>query len=345
MLKKLAIAILALFSASALFAGSVELIGAGATFPYPLYNKMFSTYKKDKGTVVNYQAIGSGGGIQSLISKTVDFAGSDAPMNDKEAKSAKADVVHVPTCLGAVVLSYNLPGNPKLKLNADIVAGIYLGKIVKWNDPAIVAENAGITLPDLPIVVVRRADSSGTTYTFTDYLSAVSAEWKAKIGVNKSPNWPGTTMGGKGNPGVAGYVKKTPGAIGYVEIAYAKQNNMVWASLKNSSGNYFDADLASIAAAADVDLPADTKVSLVDTKSPNGYPICTFTWILLYKEQAYGGHPQNRAQETVKLLWWMTHEGQAINETLDYGKLPPKALAIVENQIKSVVYNGQPIQK
>jgi len=322
---------------------ATELSGAGATFPYPLYSKMFSEYYKLKKVEVNYQPIGSGGGVQQLINRTVDFGGTDAPLNEKEEKAAKDEVIHIPTCLGAVVLTYNLPGNPTIKLTPEIVVDIYLGKITKWNDPRITEVNPDYKFPDLGIVVVRRSDGSGTTFVFSEYLASVSEEWKTKVGVGKSLNWP-VGIGGKGNPGVAGYVKQTPGAIGYVEVAYAKQNKMPYASLKNKSGNFVLPTLESISKAADVPIPAHTKVSLVNTDNKDGYPIVAFTWIIAYKEQGYGGRPKDRAKALKDLLYWMVTEGQKYNEDLDYGKLPEKAQKAAVDLINSMIYNGKPIQ-
>lgn len=317
-----------------------DLSGAGATFPYPLYSKMFDEYYKQKKIEINYQPIGSGGGIQQLINKTVDFGGTDAPLNEKEKKAAKDEVIHIPTCLGAVVLVYNLPGNPKIKLTPDVLVDIYLGKITKWTDPRITALNPDYKFPDTGIVVVRRSDGSGTTYTFSEYLSSVSEEWKTKVGTGKSLNWP-VGIGGKGNPGVAGYVKQTPGAIGYVEVAYAKQNKMPYAFLQNKSGNFVDATLEAVSKAADVDIPEDTVVSLVNTSAKDGYPIVTFTWLIFYKEQSYGGRPKDRAKKLKELLWWMVHDGQKYNEDLLYGKLPEKTVKITEKLIESMTYQGK----
>ncbi len=322
----------------------ITLLGAGATFPYPLYSKMFDAYSKEKGVQVNYQPIGSGGGIQQLISKTVDFGGTDAPMSDKETKGAKGDVLHIPTCLGAVVVTYNLPGDLKVNFTPEIIGDIFLGKITRWDDPKIAEANKGLNLPSVNIVVAHRSDGSGTTYTFSEYLSAVHPEWKAKVGTGKSLNWP-AGLGGKGNAGVAGIVKQTPGAIGYVEVAYAKQNKMSYGNIQNKSGAFIEPTLASIAAAAEVDLPADSKVSLVNTAAPKGYPICTFTWIILYKEQNYGGRDVKRTKAVVDLIWWVTHEGQKYNETLDYGVLSEKAVKVSETILKSAVYDGKAIFK
>lgn len=339
------IALVAVLALSFSFAAAdeIQLLGAGATFPYPLYSKMFDEYNKVTKIRVNYQSIGSGGGIQQLISKTVDFGASDAPMNDKETKGAKETVLHFPTCLGAVVITYNLPGNPELNFTPEIVAGIFLGKITRWNDPAIAAVNKGVTLPGTVITVVHRSDGSGTTYTFSDYLTSANSDWKKAVGTGKSLNWP-VGLGGKGNEGVAGLVKQIPGSIGYIEVAYAKQNKMAFGKVQNKKGNFIEPTLETIAAAADVDIPADTKVSIVNTEAAKGYPICTFTWVIVYKEQGFGGRPKNRAEETVKLLWWMVHDGQKFNEDLNYGKLPQKVVKLSEAIINSVTYNGKNIR-
>ena len=288
-------------------AKDMELIGAGATFPYPLYSKLFDVYNKEFGVKVNYQAIGSGGGIRQLINKTVDFGGSDAMMTDKELSEASAPVLHIPTCAGAVVVTYNLSGNPQLRFTPDVIADIFLGKIGKWNDRRISEINPGVKLPDMNITVVHRSDGSGTTSIFSDYLSKVSREWKEKVGAGTSLNWP-AGLGGKGNPGVAGLVQQTPGSIGYVELIYVLQNKMPYGMMKNKKGNFVTATLASTSKAADTNLPEDMKVSLTDTDAPEGYPISGFTWILVYKDQNYGDRTEEKAKEVVKLLWWMTHE-------------------------------------
>jgi phosphate transport system substrate-binding protein len=322
----------------------MEFIGAGATFPYPLYSKLFDVYNKEYGVKVNYQSIGSGGGIRQLINKTVDFGGSDAIMSDKDLSEATAPVLHIPTCAGADVITYNLPGTPQLRFTPDVIADIFLGKIGKWNDRRISEINPGVKLPDMNIMVVHRSDGSGTTFIWVDYLSKVSKEWKEKVGVGTSVNWP-TGLGGKGNEGVAGLVKQTPGSIGYVELIYASQNKMPYGMVKNKKGNFLTATLASITKAADTNLPDDMKVSLTDTDAPEGYPISGFTWILVYKEQNYGNRPEEKAKESVKLLWWMTHEGQKNAEPLEYAPLSKKAVEKAEKLIKSVTYNGKPMMK
>lgn len=320
----------------------VELLGAGSTFGYPIYSKMFSEYNKMTGVETNYQSIGSGGGIRQLMSKTVDFGATDAYLSDEQLKNAPAPIVHIPTCLGAVVLSYNLPGNPQLKLTPDIVAGIYLGEITKWNDPKIAAVNKDVKLPAMDIMVAHRSDGSGTSFIFTDYLSKVSPEWKAKVGRGTAVAWP-TGVGGKGNEGVAGLIKQTPGGFGYVELIYALKNNMGYAKLQNSSGNFIKATLESTSLCANMDMPADARVTITNSDVAQAYPISSFTWIILYKEQHYGNRSKAKATALVKELWWMTHEGQQYCEPLEYAKLPTKAIPVVNNILKSITYDNQPI--
>jgi len=321
-----------------------ELIGAGATFPYPLYSKMFDVYSKEYGVKVNYQAIGSGGGIRQLTNKTVDFGGSDAIMSEADIKEASAPILHIPTCAGAVVLTYNLPGNPQLKFTPDVIGDLFLGKIGKWNDRRLSDINPGVKLPDMNVTVVHRSDGSGTTFIFSDYLSKVSREWKEKVGAGPSLNWP-AGLGGKGNPGVAGLVKQTPGSIGYVELIYALQNKMPYGTVKNKKGNFVTATLAATSKAADINLPDDMKVSLTDTDAPEGYPISGFTWILVYKDQGYRDRSEEKAKELVKLLWWMTHEGQKYTEPLEYAPLSKRAVGKAEKLIKSITYKSSALMR
>lgn len=325
-------------------AQKIELNGTGATFPYPLYTKMFDTYFKNSGVKVNYQAIGSGAGITQLINKTVDFGATDAFMTDSELKQAGREVLHIPIVLGSVVLTYNLPGNPKINLSPDVIADIYLGKITEWNDPRIVKDNPKISLPNLNIVVVHRSDGSGTTYIFSDYLCKVSRDWNKGPGRGKSLNWP-TGLGAKGNPGVAGLVKQLPGAIGYVELIYALQNNMPVASIKNKSGEFIYPSLRATSTSAKVDIPPDTRVSITDTTAKDGYPISGFTWIVIYKEQKYGNRTKEKAEALLKLLWWMTHEGQSLAEPLQYAPLPKDVITKVEVLLKSATYGGSKLLK
>jgi len=319
-----------------------ELLGAGATFPFPYYSKLFDTYNQEKAVKVNYQAIGSGGGIQQLKAKTVDFGGTDAFMEDKEITEAGAPILHIPTCLGAVVITYNVPGDPAIKLTSNLIVDIFLGRIEKWNDKRIVDMNPGVLLPDMNIATVHRSDGSGTTAIFSDYLSTVSAEWKERVGAGKSLNWP-NGLGAKGNPGVAGLVKQVPGAIGYVELIYAVQNKMPYADVKNKSGVFIKPSMKSVSAAAGMAIPDDTRVSIVDTAAKDGYPISGFTWLVLYKEQKYSGRSKERAGDLVNLLGWILHEGQQLAEGLDYAPLPADAVKKAEMVLKSATYDGAAI--
>ncbi len=343
-MKRLLSLIIAISLAGLATAGKArELTGAGATFPYPLYSKWFDIYHNETGIKVNYQAIGSGGGIRQLLNKTVDFGGTDAFMSEEElTKSPENPILHFPTCIGAVVITYNLPGSPALKLTPEVISSIFLGKIRKWDHPDIKRTNPGIELPSLPIVVVHRSDGSGTTFVFSDYLSKVSPEWRDKVGRGKSLRWP-VGLGAKGNPGVAALVKQIKGAIGYVELAYAEKNSLPYASIRNRAGNFIKPTLKSISLAADVPLPPDTRVSITDTKSPQGYPIASFTWIIFYKEQNYKNRSYERAKEMLQLFWWMIHQAQQYNESLLYGRLPQTAVRTAEKILKSATYRGKPI--
>ena len=319
-----------------------ELLGAGSTFVYPLCSKLFDAYNQSTGVKVNYQSIGSGGGIKQLQAKTVDFGASDAFMSDDDIKAAGADIIEFPVCMGAVVITYNVPGVAKLKITPEILSGIFMGTIKNWNDKEIAKANGGVKLPNTEIIVVHRSDGSGTTNIFTDYLSKVSADWKTKVGVGKSVNWP-VGVGGKGNEGVAGQVKQTPGAIGYVELIYAAKNNMVFADMKNASGNFITPSLQSVQSAANIDLPADTRITITNSPAADAYPISGFTWFILYKEQNYGGRSMDKAGNLTKMMWWVTHEGQQYNEPLQYAKLSDKATKVVETLLNSVTYGGKPI--
>ncbi len=321
--------------------GSVkELIGAGATFPYPLYSKMFDEYHKEKNVQVNYQSIGSGGGIKQLENKTVDFGASDAPLSDEEMKAMPGAVIHVPTCLGAVMITYNIPGNPKLMLTPDVIAGIFLGKITKWNDKQLTSLNPAAKLPDMAITVVHRSDGSGTTYVFSDYLSKVNSAWSTKPGKGKALDWP-VGIGAKGNEGVGGMVKQIPGSVGYVELAYVIQNKIPSADVKNKSGNFIEASLKSISASAAVALPEDLRVSLTNTDAKDGYPITSFTYILLYQNQAYGNRTEASAKGTVELVNWMITKGQQFAEPLLYAPLPKEAAAAAMKRLKLVTFGGK----
>ncbi len=319
-------------------ADSLLVNGAGATFPFPLYSKWFSEYnKKHPDLKFNYQSIGSGGGIKQITERTVDFGASDAPMSDKEMEKA-AGIVHIPTALGAVAVVYS--GAPAgLKLTSDNVAGIFLGVIAKWNDPRIAAVNPGVTLPDVTITVAHRSDGSGTTAVFTDYLAKVSADWKTKVGAGKSVKWP-VGLGGKGNEGVTGIVKSTPGAVGYVELAYANQNKLAMALIKNADGAFVAPSIESTSeAAAGVSMPADYRVSITNAAGKHAYPISSFTYILVYKEQT----DQKRGEALVQFLWWAVHDGQALSAALDYAPLPKSVVSKVEATLKTITVMGKQV--
>jgi phosphate transport system substrate-binding protein len=326
-------------------AGSEDntLLGAGSTFDNPLFSKMFSEYNKTTGLRVNYQSIGSGGGILQLTNKTVDFGASDAPVNGKQDSGLSAPVVHIPVTAGAVVISYNLAEvKDTLLLTPEVLADIFLGKITKWNDPKIAAINKGVKLPSATIVVTHRSEGSGTTNIFTTYLSKVNEEWNKKVGKGSSVNWP-AGLGGKGNEGVAGSIKQTPGAIGYIELAYAIQNNMAYAKMENKAHNFITPSIASVTAAANIQIPPDGKVSLTNTDATDGYPISGLSWVLIYKEQKYNNRSLDRATKMAKLISWMIHDGQQYSAPLNYAPLSPAAVSVGEAILKTVTYDGKPV--
>jgi len=342
-MKSLKLAVVALAASVTTLSASAQdntLLGAGSTFVYPLFSKMFSQYPASK---VNYQSIGSGGGILQLTNKTVDFGDSDAPLNADQTAKMSAPVLHIPMTSGAVVVTYNIPGvSAALNLTGKDLADIYLGKISTWNAAEIKATNKGVNLPDLPIVVIHRSDGSGTSFIFTDYLTKVNADWAKRVGKASAVNWP-AGLGGKGSEGVAGLVKNTPGAIGYVELAYAKQNHMPISNIQNKSGKFIEPTIEATTLASNVVIPSDSKVSITDTDNPKGYPIASFTWALIYKEQNYGGRSKARATELVKLLWWNIHQGQADCAPLNYAPLSKAAVKTAEQILKSATYDGKAI--
>lgn len=314
--------------------------GAGATFPAPLYTKWFAEYhRRYPDLAFNYQAIGSGGGIQQITAGTVDFGASDAPMKDEQLAKVP-DVVHVPTVLGAVVVTCNVPGVKALRLTPELVSGLFLGKITRWSDPAIAAVNPGQPLPELAVAVVHRSDGSGTTNAFTDYLSKVSPEWRQKVGTGTSVRWP-AGLGGKGNDGVAALVKQTPGAVGYVELAYAKQNRLDLAELRNRDGVFVTPSLESTsAAAAGVTMPADYRVSITDAAGKGSWPIASFTYLLVRRDQA----DPRKGEALLKFLWWATHDGQKDAAALDYAPLPRPVVAMVEKTLASLTVQGKTVR-
>jgi phosphate transport system substrate-binding protein len=327
--------------ASALVVGvaaqqKVQINGAGATFPYPIYSKWFSEYNKLHPNVeINYQSIGSGGGIRQITNGTVFFGATDGPMTNDQQLAAPSKILHFPTVLGADVPVYNIPNvNAELKFTGAVLADIFLGKITKWNDPSIVKLNAGVNLPATDITVVHRSDASGTSYIWVDYLAKVSPEWRSRVGVATAVNWP-VGLGGKGNEGVTGLIKQTPNAIGYVEFVYAVQNKLPYAEIKNRSGAFVTPTLESVtaaASAASASMPADFRVSITDPAATDAYPIASFTWLLVPSTIA----DAEKGPAIVKFLGWMLEEGQTYTKPLGYAPLPDAVIAMERKAISSV---------
>jgi phosphate transport system substrate-binding protein len=323
----------------------ITLSAAGATFPQPFYNLAFKKYNEEGGPVINYGGIGSGGGIKSLRDRVVDFGATDAYLSDSELSEMPGEVVHIPTCIGAVVIAYNLPGVTELKLTPELLEGIFLGTIKKWNDKKLADINPGIGLPDMDITVVYRSDGSGTTYIFSDYMSKVSQTWNGQLGTGKALNWP-TGIGAKGNPGVAGTISQSAGTIGYIGFEYAFAQKIPMAQVMNKAGNYIEPTLASFTAAASAEMPADTRIMITNSANPEAYPITSFTWIIMYKEQAYGDRSPATAEETVNAVNWLTGgDAQAIATSVHYASLPQKASEQAALILKDITYKGQPILK
>ena len=339
MKKTILFAGIALAFSGAALADKLLINGAGATFPFPIYSKWFSEYNKLHPDVqINYQSIGSGGGIKQITEKTVDFGASDAPMSDAELQKAQG-LLHIPTVMGAVVVVYNVPGLEALRLTPETLAGIFLGKITQWNDSAIAMENPKAKLPASAIAVVHRSDGSGTTAVFTDYLAKVSPEWKSGPGAGKSVSWP-TGLGGKGNEGVTGTVKQTEGGIGYVELAYANQNKLPMAELRNHDGSWVKASLETVsAAAAKAEMPEDYRVSITDAPGKDAYPISAFTYLLIYKNQENA----QKGEALVHFLWWGIHDGQKMAQALDYAPLPAALVKKLEGTVESITVQGKAV--
>jgi len=316
-------------------AAQTTLNGAGATFPYPMYSKWFSEYHKLHPDIqINYQSIGSGGGIRQVIAGTVDFGASDGPMTDDQLKEAKIKILHLPTVLGADVPAYNIPGvTTELKFTPDVLAGIFLGKITKWNDKAIAGPNPGVSLPDRDIIVVHRSDGSGTTYIWTDYLSKVSSDWQSTAGKGTSVKWP-IGLGGKGNEGVAGMIRQLPGSIGYVELIYAVQNNIPYGAVKNAAGNFVKASLESVtaAAASSPKMPPDFRVSITNAPGKDAYPISSFTWLLIPQQSK----DPAKGKILADFLNWMVTDGQKMTAALSYAPLPEGVVEKEKEAIKQV---------
>lgn len=324
---------------------SITLTSAGSTFAGPFYKTAFSKYLKTSGVSISYGLTGSGAGIRSLKDKVVDFCGSDAFLSDDDIKEMNAEVVHVPTCSGAVDIAYNLPGVESIKLSPDLLSKIFMGKITKWNDAELVKLNPTVKFPDLAIAVVYRSDGSGTTAIFSDYMSKISTDWKDKIGTGKSLKWP-VGMGAKGNPGVAGTISATNGAIGYIGSDYAFAQKISFALIQNKAGNFIAPTIEAVSAAGNGEMPADSRVMETNSSDPQAYPISGFTWIILYKEQKYNGRSLEQAEANVKLIEWMLQpEAQNIAKDLKYAPLPSKALEIAQDILKTVTYDGKAILK
>ena len=315
--------------------GQTTLNGAGATFPYPIYSKWFSEYNKLHPDIqINYQSIGSGGGIRQVLNGTVDFGASDGPMSDEQLKEAKIKILHIPTVLGADVPAYNIPGVAgEIKFTQEVLANIFLGKITSWNDPALVKANPGLNLPNQPIIVVHRSDGSGTTYIFTDYLSKISEEWKTTVGKGTSVKWP-IGLGGKGNEGVAGQIRQLPGSIGYIELIYALQNNIPYGSVKNAAGNFMKASLDGVTEAAGSlkTMPADFRVSITNAPGKDAYPISSFTWLLIPVQ----AKDANKGKILTDFLNWMLTDGQKMTTQLSYAPLPESVVEKVKAAVKQV---------
>ena len=321
-------------SGTSSWADALLINGAGATFPYPIYSKWFDEYHKINPNVqFNYQSIGSGGGIRQISAKTVDFGASDGPMTDAQMESAKGALLHLPTVLGAVVPVYNIEGvSGKINFTQKAIAGIFLGTITTWNDPELMQANPDLKLPGSAIVVVHRSDGSGTSYCWTDFLSKISSSWTTRVGRGTAVNWP-VGLGGKGNEGVAGLVKQTPNSIGYVELIYAKQNNITYGALQNKAGKFVEADTAGVnAAAASAKMPFDFRVSITNAPGDNSYPAATYTWLLVYKSQPN----KEKGQALIEFLHWMLKDGQGMADALGYVPLPDNVKPLVEAAIGKI---------
>lgn len=322
--------------------GGLTISGAGATFPYPFYNIVFRDFmRENNGINVNYGAIGSGGGIRSLRDRSVDFGASDAFLTEKEINSMNAPVIHIPTCMGGVVMAYTLSGVDSLRLTGPLISDIYMGNITRWNDARLIAENPAVILPDLEITPVYRSDGSGTTFNFSEYLCEVSPQWDNIMGKGKALKWE-AGIAAKGNPGVAGIVQQTEGAIGYIGSEYALTLGLPTAKLKNKTGNYVSASLSSISAAANVELPDDMRATITDSDDPEAYPMSLFTWLLVYEDQNYGGNTKKGAQELINLLnYVISPEGQMVASQINYAPLPQRAIEKTRILIRKINYGGE----
>lgn len=317
-----------------------QVVGAGATFPYPLYSTMFADYTDETGVPINYQSIGSGGGVKQIRSKTVDFGASDAYISNKELATFSQPILHIPTCLGAVVVVVNLPGKPRLILSGGVLARIYLGDIRRWNHPDIQRLNPSVRLPSWPIAVIHRSDGSGTTHGFVTFLAGHSQRWKQQVGIGKAVNWP-VGLGGKGNPGVAALVSQINGAIGYMELLYSLQSSLNVVAIQNRSGRSIFPSLATVKSAITSEFPSDFRMSLIDTLAPDGYPITTLTWILVYPEQSYNGRSKAQAKALAHLLEWAIINAPVYANRLGYVPLPDQLTQAVLTRIRAMTYQNK----
>ncbi|MDE1921583.1 MAG: phosphate ABC transporter substrate-binding protein PstS [Candidatus Omnitrophica bacterium] len=336
-MKKLLAFIAAMAVSASAWAGQIQITGAGSTFIYPAITKWFEVYSTiDPNIQFNYQAIGSGAGIKQITAKTVDFGGTDGPMTEAQMAAAPGKIYHIPLVMGAEAIAYNIPGiGPGLKFTPDVLAGIWLGEITNWNDPKITAQNPGVNLPNMPILVAHRSDGSGTTFIFTHYLSSVSSEWASKVGYSTSVSWP-VGLGGKGNQGVSGILTQNPGAIGYVELAYAIQNKIPYGVVENSSGNFVQPTVeATSQAASGVPIPADFRASIVNSSNPQAYPICGFSWMLIYKNMMGEGA---KGKAMVDFAKWAVTDGQKYSQQLDYAPLPSDLIAKIIKTLDKISY-------
>ena len=322
--------------------GNVILSGAGATFPSPLYQKWIETYQKESKIRISYQGVGSGEGIKLLYNREVDFGATDVFLSEQEMRRSPAEIIHIPTCIGAVAIIYNLPGNPELRFTPDIIVDILLGRITKWDDDRIARVNPNVVLSKLDITVVHRSEKSGTTFLLTDYLSNVSRSWKNNVGAGMLVRWP-KGLGVEGNSGMADTIKRIQGSIGYVSLNFAKKNQLPVAAVRNRSGLYIYPTEESLSLAATVEHPSDFRTLITDSPVQKGYPISAFTYLIFYKEQAYSRRTREKALAMSNFLWWCVHEGQAYNEPLFYAPLPRETVTKAEKIIRSMLYKGQPL--
>lgn len=322
---------------------TTTITGAGATFPMQFYNLAFKAYTKKTGNLVTYAAIGSGGGIRSLKDKVVDFGATDAFITNEKIDEFDAPIIHIPTCVGAVVIAYNLPGVDNLKLSSSLISAVFMDEITKWSDPRIAEVNPDAVLPDVDITVVHRSDGSGTTYIFSHYMSQISQKWKSTTGCGKILEWP-AGISAKGNQGVAGTIQQTEGAIGYVSSEYAFSQQLQMAKIENSSGNYIRPETVSIGLAAKGNIPEDTRTMLTNADYEDAYPISGFTWIIIYKEQAYNERTIQQAEATIRFMEWLiSNDAQKLTTSVHYSPLPQKVVEYTKNKLKSITYSGKPV--